>query len=240
MITLTDIRTRCQTILQEQGHAGDLGPANITEAIRMAVQSEYSHDKPRRITVDITGDGTFSYPVEDHLTEYVDGFSQIVDPGIEYPVDDTVAEKQYLLGEDWLIYRTPSGLELILRSCTPSATESMRLTYTAKWAFSSDDDNAEIAAPVTDRDAIAFLSASHAFRLQAARAADETDSSIEADTYDRNRKYRYYMELSAAYAKLYAEAVGKRDGPLAADGIGDWDQTLQNGEPYLTHPSRYR
>ncbi len=64
------------------------------------------------------------------LASWVDEFSDIRE--VEYPVDDTVLNVSILEPEDWIIYTKPSGKVLRLLNENPSASESMRITYTGR------------------------------------------------------------------------------------------------------------
>lgn len=118
---------------------------NIISAVE-----KYSGDRPDEVIAEVTGDAGKYYPIATNLTAWVEGQSQITQ--IEYPAaaiasDETPA---YLDPEDWqddfwALLSTVQTRYLWLPNHAPAATETMRITYTAPYAWSASGVNISVA-----------------------------------------------------------------------------------------------
>lgn len=115
----------------------ELGAVTRNQLIKQAV-SDYSQDKPDIIGFDFTGDGGKYYLISTTLTSYVDGFSRI--KTISYIAAGIAADElpNYLESLDWNedFYAT-AGRFLFFPNHSPAATETVRVTHTALYVWSS-------------------------------------------------------------------------------------------------------
>ena len=119
----------------------ELTDAEIMQQIRAAV-NRYSLDFPDTETVDVTGDGGKYYPIAASLTNWSEGFSRI--SAIEYPAAAIASDEmpQYLEGGAWRddYWIAVVGVQtryLYLPNHTPAATETLRITYTLPYTWTS-------------------------------------------------------------------------------------------------------
>lgn len=102
---------------------------------------EYGRDKPRIVIDDITGDGGKYYDLTSGsavVSAWAERFSQV--QSIQYPAPTITSDETpvYLDSADWnQSYRDSSITYLWLPNHAPSATETMRVTYTALYAWSA-------------------------------------------------------------------------------------------------------
>lgn len=110
---------------------------NITSAVE-----KYSGDRPDAVIAEVTGDAGKFYPIETNLTAWVEGLSRIQQ--IEYPAAVIASDEIpiYLADTDWqddfwALLSTVQTRYLFLPIHAPAATETMRITYTAPYAWSA-------------------------------------------------------------------------------------------------------
>ncbi len=121
---------------------------NVTSAVE-----KYSGDRPDAVIGEVAGDAGKFYPIETNLTAWVEGLSRIQQ--IEYPMAVIASDEWpiYLLDEDWqddfwALLATVQTRYLFLPNHAPGATETMRITYTAPYAWiasGTDIDKAQAA-----------------------------------------------------------------------------------------------
>ncbi len=210
-----------------------LGEADKILAIGRAVK-EHSKHKPRIVVEDVDGDGGFDYPVSG-LEAWDDEFSSV--KSIEYPVNDDDETPDMLHDSEWRIYRKPSGQVIRFLEDRPTASESIRVTYTAMHACT--DSTCTVAG--FDEEAVQALAASVFCEMLATYYASNQDSTIQADSVDHTSKSRDFAARAARYRKLYADHMGIKDGQTKAASVtGDQDSTPSWGEDHMTHPRKYR
>ena len=124
MYTLTQFKTRVGEILQDD--AGKLTATEIANNLQEALKT-YSKHRPRTIIKEITGDGTYDYSITTHLIAWIKGFSII--ESIEFPANEQTPE--YLDDNAWMILEKQIGEYIRFLEDTPSATETIRVAYTA-------------------------------------------------------------------------------------------------------------
>jgi len=199
----------------------------------------HSKHRPREIVEDIIGYGGFDYALSG-LEYWSDGFSRVI--SVEYPVGDTSPEPNMLEeGDDWSIYRKPSGEVLRFLEHTPDTDESIRVTYTARHGFDQDD---VCSVAEADDSAVQKLAAALYCRILAAAYAQSQDSTIQADSVDHSSKRREYEAQAKKYREEYDEhmGIGKAgDRSLKpACATQDWDISPAGGRGWLTHDNRQR
>jgi len=216
--------------------SGDLplGEAEKIFAISAAVK-KYSGHRPLIIAEDEDGNGSFDYALT-LLESWTDGFSEI--RSVEYPVDDTSEAANTLDDDDWAIYQKPEGKCLRFLADTPSATEDIRITYTALHTCT----DAACTIPANDEEALQILAAGIFCEMIAAYYAQTQDSTIMADSVNHKSKAAEYASRAKRFALLYKEHLGLKEDDLtpAAAAVADLDMKYPGGMERLTHPRRQR
>ena len=238
-MTKEDYTSRIETALQDT--AEKLQPDDKDRLLSQAVLI-YSKDRPRDIIHEITGDGTsydFAMP-----GSWVDGFSNII-AKVEYPADD-YQNPAYIEDDEWTFFRklVSSVTTKYIRFTTfiPSSGKKARFLYTVPHTL-NDTTNT-----VTDNDieAVIALAASLCFWALAAKFAQTTDPSIDADVIDYQRKSDLYATMAKEKLSIYNSLMGigaeaKGSAAATAGGEGkDLDVIFPWGEDHLTHPMRQR
>lgn len=234
-----DYISRLETALQDT--AEKLQPDDKDRLMSQAVLI-YSKDKPRELIHEITGDGTsydFALP-----SGWIEGFSNIVDR-IEYPADD-YQNPVYIEDDEWIFFKklvlTVTTTYLRFTTFTPASTKIARFLYTVPHTL-TDSSNTIID---NDIEAVVTLTAALCFWALAAKFAQTTDPSIDADVIDYQRKSDLYTVLAkeklATYNSLMGLGAEAKGAAAASAGVilKDLDISFPWGEDYLTHPIRQR
>jgi hypothetical protein len=188
-----------------------LGEAERIFAINAALK-KYSGHRPRIVVEDEDGNASFDYALS-LLAEWTEGFSTI--KSVEYPVDDTSETASILDDDSWMIYRKPAGKYLRLLEDTPSATEDIRITYTALHACT----DSACTVPAYDEEVLQMLAASIFCDMLAAYFAQTQDSTIQADSVDHKSKASEYSARARAYRKMYFDHLGIKEGETPAASV---------------------
>jgi hypothetical protein len=227
-----------------QSTSGKLSQTDQDDAITQAVK-RYSKDRPRELVTDITGvnpgSAILALPTgpSNPAEQFEDGFSII--RSIEFPVGDLPLT--FLEGDDWFIYRTPTGLKLALNSLVPATTDTLRVTWTVRHNPGTTGAQA-VATTVPDADfeAVCDLAASFCCDKLSAVYARTNDPSIQADTVNYRSKAQEYASIAKQFKKRYDDHIGIEDSgagggsPTAgAIAIGDMNLTQGSGVDRLTH-----
>ena len=125
---------------------------NITSAVE-----KYSGDRPDAVIAEVSGDAGRYYPIATNLTAWVEGLSRIQQ--IEYPAAVIASDEIpiCLLDTDWqddywAILSEVQTRYLFLPIHAPAATETMRITYTAPYAWIASGTDISVAATNTFND----------------------------------------------------------------------------------------
>jgi len=137
--TLADFRTRLDLLLKDLAVA--LVTADKDAALHQAA-TFYSNDRPNLTVVDITGAGSFDLTLP---ALWQEGFSKI--KFVEYPYEADNQEPQLLDRDQWAIYQKPTAKVLRLLDETPSANETVRVTYTRQHKIASTIASTIAASP---------------------------------------------------------------------------------------------
>lgn len=214
----------------------------LDEAITAAV-TRYSQDRPRRVVEDEAGNGTPYYVLVGAgalLTSWVDGFSRIA--WIEYPaaaVSATHAPTYLQQPDDWVEdYQDASKTYLRLLSVTPTASETLRIAYTAPHSHTDASDT----IPTGDVDALCDLAAHYACLALATKMAASQDSLISADSTNYRDGQLRFKQQAEEWLKSYQSRIGQAaSGTSGASATADWDRGYQNSRlTWLTHHPRWR
>ncbi len=234
-----DFLARLDTALQD--HAEELQPDDKERILVQAVVL-FSKDKPLTKIKEETGNGT-SYDF-DLPTDWIDGFSNI-QGRIEYPAD-TYQDPNYIESIDWIFFEklvsnvTTTFLRFV--SFTPASGYKLRYKYTLPHTL----NDTTCTVKECDIESVVNLTAALCFWALAAKYAQSTDSTIEADVIDYQRKTDTYTMLAKEKYAMYnslmgigAEAKGKAPA-TAGVSLKDLDVPFQWEEDMLTHPIRQR
>jgi hypothetical protein len=203
----------------------------IQEAVRI-----YSKHRPRIIVKEITGDGSYDYPVATNLAFWIADFSAI--RSVEYPADER--EPIFLeegIDKDFTVFQKEAGLYLRFLNDVPSASEKIRVTYTGIHVLS----DSESTILEIDQDALCNLAASLSSGALASAYAQTSDSTITADSVDHMSKSREYAARARVQKQTYLDHLGIKEGEAApASAIKDAKTNYPGGSDRLTHPRRTR
>ena len=234
MYTYSEFKAKVADIVRDD--AGKLTPEEQERYIQEAIKDAYSKHRPREVVKDITGDGTYDYPIATNLTSWIKGFSII--KSIEYPADER--EPIYLeegSDKDFFIYEKEAGQYLRFTRSSPSATEKIRVVYTALQAL-SDSQN---TIPESDEDALCNLAASLCSGALASAYAETSDSTITADSVDHKSKSQEFTSRAKIQKQNYMNHLGLKEGDVApASVVKDLDINYPWGGDRLTHPKKWR
>jgi len=212
--------------------AGSLGPTERDNFIQEAVKI-YSKHRPREVVKDITGAGTYDYSIATNLASWIEDFSIV--KSIEYPADQR--DPQYVDEDDTLIYRKESDLFIRFLLDSPSASQKIRVTYTALHLLSET----QCTIPLGDQDALCNMAASLCSQALASYYAQTSDSTITADSVDHRSKSQEYNSRAKDQKKLYMDHLGLKDGDVAPASVRKVvDVTYPGGADRLTHPRKNR
>ncbi len=214
-----------------------LADAEVTEAVNAALR-RYNRDRPRVLVEDITGDGGRYYLLSSSLTDWVRGFSTVLQ--VDYDVGTRITsdeDPELLEPIEWEIYLSATDTEyLYLVDYAPSASEDVRVWYTTPHDHSDSADTVY----AEDVDPLRWLAAAVSCEILATRASATSDTTINADSVSYQSKQRQYSEEAGKWAKMYYDHVGAPadGGPAPAAGVADWDRgSFRSGRrgDYLTH-----
>jgi hypothetical protein len=183
----------------------ELSNLDIQAMIRAAVE-RYSSDRPDIITEDEAGDGGKYYLVS-ALVSWIEGFSRIV--SIQYPAEAVTENINpvHLESEDWQDDYWVGPLRyLFLPNHNPTAAETMRIMYTAPYAWSSG--TAETETPGQDFHAICYLAAGLCCHAISTKFSRTTDSTIGADSVGHPTRAGQFAKRAKEYIDLYEEHMG--------------------------------
>jgi len=236
-----DYLARLETTLQDD--AEKLQPDDKYRLLSQAAII-FSKDKPLTKIKEETGNGSaydFSLP-----SDWCEGVSFIIGK-IEYPADE-YQTPLCIEAEDWMFFKklvtvlTVSTTTTYLRflSFTPASGKKIRYEYATLHTIN------EATNTINDSDieAVIVLTAALCFWALAAKFAQSTDSTLEADVIDYQRKSDLYTTLAkekmAIYNSLMGLGVEAKGTAAASAGIAvkDLDIAFSWSEDMLTHPSR--
>ena len=217
-----------------QDTEGILTTAQRQQALTEAVK-DLGRFRPYSLVADITGNGTSDYPLP---VAWVPNVSGVV--SIEYPAGDI--PPVYLEDGDWTLYRDATSTVLRLLRDIPSASQTIRLTFTTPHVLGGTPATTTLSA--LDEEPVLNKAASYCCTWLASYYAQQGQASLSADVTSHESKSRMYRELAKDFQRLYNEALGIaiKDGmaPVrAASAVMDWDNSYPWGEDRLTHPRRW-
>jgi hypothetical protein len=234
-VTIGDFQNGLQTRVQIPADVA-LNADDRTALISAAI-TRYSKDRPREIVTDIVGNATNILPLPTDLgATFEEKFSEI--RSIEYPVGSVPPTT--LDYKSFQMYRQPSGLKLMLIDSAPPATDTLRVTWTARHKADGT------TVPSEDFDAVCDLTAALGCEAIAAFYGKTSDSTISADSVNYRTKSQEWAALGKMYRSRYDSALGISTGAAGQDSseqkpaisMGDIDNTMESGANRITHGRR--
>ncbi len=224
-MTEAQIRQRIIAEVKDESEKLD-DPDDYDNSIKAAL-TEFSRQIPDVTVKDIVGSGTND---QDLPVGWINDFSGIKQ--IEYPIGDVPAA--YLDNDEYLIYSAPTGDKIRLLNNRPAVTESIRVSYTIL----------RIPTTVPEGDVEAFILLASSFCLDKLANAwlQMNESTIAADSVDRNSKSRDATARAKAMRVLYRSHLGLKedDTTKAAAATADFDYSYPGGIGRLTHNRKAR
>lgn len=229
MADISDFRTKMNTSVKDSA-----GRFNQTEkdAFILEAVRQYSRDRPRKATADLTGDGTaqnFAVPAA-----WVPRFSTMLQ--IEYPVD-LVPQEKMDLQDNVEIVEAADGVESInLIQLTLGSGELARIQFTAPHTV----DATTSTVPDNDFDAVCNLACGHFCMALAALYAEANDAGIAADVVDHEEKARIFGERGNQFYRDYKTHLEVGDSSVGEIRHHDLDVSLRRGQDLIWHRRRLR
>lgn len=222
----------------------------VEDTVDLAIQralEEYSRDRPKEFVADVTGNGTPYYSLtagSPVLASWADEFSRIT--RIEYPAAAVSATHRptFIDPHDYRVdYRTASGKYLYLLAHVPTASETVRITYTGLRVLTEASDT----VLTSDKEALLDLATSVAVLILATQAPETVNGNqgVEFNAPEQDASSSL-MEVSKMWRDRYLQHIGKGETVVRAAGtIRDWDlPPSRNAYPrggrfgWLTHSGR--
>lgn len=238
-ITLDTFRATVDHIISADDNELDIIPRQ--DLIKAAVE-RYSHDLPDIATIELTGDGGRFYAITS-LTDWSEGFSQIV--SFEYPAAVVASDEavSYLDPEDWDDnYWAKSGSTYIrylyLPNHAPAAADTMRIRYTVPYSLSSGAYD----IPPAHFYAVCTLAAGLCAQAIAQKYSRTNDSLINADSVNHISRAgewaRRARELIETYEEQLNISAGDGKSSQPAGEFVDWDTKPGDNRQWLFHGDR--
>ncbi len=212
---------------------------NAREELIKAALTEYSKDCPDIYSEDVTGDGGRYYAIS-ALTNWSEGFSNVT--RIEYPAAAIASDETptYLDPDDWVddFWAEVGGTltrHIYLKSAAPAATETMRVTYSMPYTFSSSPSAAGPAQQ--DFFAICNLAACLCCRALATKFASLGNTLLNVDSSAHTTKASEYASRAEEYCTMYKSHMGLLEGIAPASEFVDLDTApgWPAGRQYIFH-----
>jgi len=203
-------------VKDDSGRLSDL--ADYAPAIEAALAG-YSKHKPRTLVRDLSGTGGHDLALP---AEWDPEFSSIL--RVEYPAGRVPAA--LIPADEWALYQDPAGEMLRLPYCTPNATETVRVAFTAI--------REEAEVPTGDLDAVANLAAAACCETLANIFAQTSDPTIAADVVNYRSKSSEFAARAKRLRDLYGDHLGiDADGGAPAASVTA--PAPEDGRIRLTH-----
>jgi hypothetical protein len=231
--TIDDFTAAMPAVVRDEANRLTANGATLDRFAVQAIVDRYSNDAPLEIVSDVDGNGTsfVDVPVDpDEKGVFDAGFSLL--RSIEFPVEQV--PPQFLEAEDYRLYRRPGATKIMLSSAAPSASDVLRVTWTARHAADGS------TVPDKDFYAVCDYASSLALEALAAIYVQAGDPSINADAVNYRTKSQEYLTLAKAIRKRYFQHMGIEEGVSGTDNpaamsIGNMNNVQNSGVDRLVH-----
>lgn len=228
MLSFNDAAEFAKISLREEGNR--LKPNDWILFTQQAAL-HFSKDKPKEFLTDITGNGTGLYQLTTTVANWANRFSIV--KRVEYPINNF--PQTYLAADNFSKYKSSTDIEkLAFKDISPSAAETIRVTFTGLHTFN------EQISTIDDQDKVTFclLLAYYAAQALAADYLKANRSNLPNDSVDYSQKYRDMQDLANTLYKKYSEQVtGKTEAVKTyVTKLKNFNMTGKYGQKYLTVP----
>lgn len=213
---------------------GWLSPDSQSRAVADALL-RFGRDFPRRVVGEFAGNATELYDLSTlSLTGWTEGISTV--SLVEYPLTDGIDKR--LDASAWDVYDDLTlGSVLRFAEYEPASTETIRIIYSVAWT--------ESTVPANRIGPVAKLAAANMARMVAARFAQEGESTVTADVFNRSSASDRMLALARHLESQYEEEMGLSAGEegqgAGAAGVApacsftNLEPTTGHGYGRLTH-----
>lgn len=182
-----------------------LSEGDIDGAIQDAVKGDYSRHRPCLLVKDITGTGKAYYKLTGIVTGWVDGVSRVESvecPALD-PASASAGAPEFLELWEYELYQKDADVYLRLKTVTPSASETIRLTFTAQHVHDASTNTVR----ADDVVAVLDLAAALASAVAMGRAASVNDGIIKAGL-NRDGEQGRWSQAYYVWLKRYRNHMG--------------------------------
>jgi hypothetical protein len=200
---LSDYQTLVTDLVRDD--AARISEAQQDSAIATAV-ARYGADRPRNKAEDLT-------PVSGNLLAlpagWQAGFSRL--QSIEYPIGEV--PPTLIEADQWSMYLGTSAEQIAVTSALPAGS-TVRANYTIRHVVDDSTDT----IPAEDRYAVACFAAASLCDQLAAFYANDSDSTIQADTAKSEPRATAYGRRAKQYRDFYLNHLGLHEQGNQAAG----------------------
>lgn len=220
---LSDYQTLVTDLVRDD--AGKVSTDQRNAAIASAV-TRYSGDRPYTSVKDVVGSGAlFDLP-----SGWEPDFSGI--GSIEYPLG--AVPPTFLDTDRYDLYQSPTAIKIMLLDDLGAAS-TIRVRFTIAHVVSAQADT----VPVKHRELVGKYAAALLCDQLAAFYANESDSTIHADSVRQTSKSQAYAAKARGYRKDYLDGLGIQDKTAAPAGtVVQMKSKDSLGGPRFFHPAR--
>lgn len=225
-MALSDYQTLVADLVRDD--ADRITAGQVDEAIATAVE-RYSQDRPRMKVEDLAGVSGQRLTLPG---AWQADFSELA--SLEYPVGDI--PPTFIEADRWSLYDEPAAQKIMLLDSLPAGS-TVRARYTIRHVVDAGTDSITLQ----HREAVAKYAASQLCGQLAAFYANETDSTIAADSVRQTTKAQAYRDRERDYRKAYLDAVGVEEKTGTPAGVVvNLHSYDSHGQDFLQHPRRFR
>jgi hypothetical protein len=193
------------------------------QALLRQAASVYGKHRPREVVVDLVADGTHFTPLPLDFDESTGTLLRCECP-LEFERDP----------REWSLYRAPAGLTIRwLEGHEPSTGDAVRIAYHAARAWGDTALNTTILDG--DFYAVCDLGVALCCSTIAQKYARTHEPLVNADVVGYRTKSQEWDGRAKSYRAAYENAMGLKDGVVAAGGWVNWDSTFSTGIDWMTH-----
>jgi hypothetical protein len=210
----------------------ELDEPTIQDAVNRAVIL-YSKIRPKQAVTDFSGDGSsydFTLP-----SDWVEGYSRILQ--VEFPTGNQQAT--ILKSHKYTVYQSATDTYVFrLIEDTPSSTQTVRVTYTIPYTV--NDSSSDVRAQ--DEEALIDLAAAFCARVLSAKAAQTTQSSLDADPINYLAKVDHWSNVAKRLEGLFKQHFGitSETWIQAVNAVMDVDALFPWGHDMIIHTRSWR
>lgn len=184
-----------------------LSDDDIDVAIQNAVKGDYSRHRPLMLVKDITGTDKAYYKLTGTVAGWVDGPARV--ESVECPALDPGAAgagaPEYLEPWEYELYQKGTDVYLRLKTVVPSASETIRLSFTGQHVHDATPAN---TIPPDDLIAVLDLAAALSCAAVMGRMAASHDGIIKSGISSRGEEQARWDSAYRLWLKRYQNYMG--------------------------------